>query len=198
MNKTLILLTAAVLLFPLEALAYKGHRGDRGLKDEFRQSIKAKIQEHQKQQQAQNKDFRESLKRDDIDQERKVAAIKEHRQTQYEENVAFSGQLHQEIMEHLTRRLQGNTTLTEEQKQKILSRKETQYQDRVAFRNERHRKSMAAVDEIIGNPNLTPEERKIQMKEYRKERKTEGRSYRKEKREENREFRRSFRPESEE
>ena len=63
MNKAIIILAAVIFCLPLDAFAYKGHKGKQGPKNEFRQEIKSKVQEHRQEQKTQNRDFRKSLER---------------------------------------------------------------------------------------------------------------------------------------
>ncbi|MCK4882875.1 MAG: hypothetical protein KAS92_07615 [Candidatus Omnitrophica bacterium] len=200
MRKTLIILAAIILLMPLSASAYEGRGGHKrnksrkGPKNEFRQAIKSKIQDHRQQQESENKDFRKTMQNPDLSQDQRIVAIKDHRQTRHQENVAFHKQIHQEGLEHISSKLAGNERLTDEQRQTIVNHRETQYQENVTFRDQQNSESMSAIDRILGNTNLTPDERKTQMKEYRGAQKKENQAYRKTQRAENREFRQSFRP----
>ena len=196
MKKTLIILTAVILLLPLDAFAYKGNKRKQGSNNEFQQEFKSRIQDHRQQQQEKSKDFRKSMETADLDQDQRIAAIKKHRQTQYEENTTFRDQLHKERIGHLSDMLAKSKKLDDTQRQDIINRRETQYQENTAFRDKKHSENISAVDRILGDPNLSPEERKTQMKEFRAEQKKENREYRKTRREENRTFRQSFHTES--
>lgn len=148
MNKTLILIAVLLLVLPLEASADKEHKGKKGPRNEFRQAVKSRIQDHHQQQKAENKDFQKSLKNSDLAQDQRVAAIKDHRETQYEENITF--------------------------------------------RERQHRERLRTMERILGDENLSPEESRTQMKEYRAGQKEENQEHRKARREENRAFHQSL------
>ncbi len=192
MKKTLIVLAAIILLLPLRASA-EGRKG--GRKDEFRQAMRTKAQNHRKQQKAENKDFRKSLKHSDLSQDQKIVAIKGHRETQNEENTDFHGKMHKESVGHITAKLAENDKLTDTQKQEILNHREERYQKNIAFRTQQYEENTRAIDQILGNENLSPAERRTQMKEFRTGQKKGNKERRQARRKENKEFRQSFKPE---
>lgn len=195
MNKTLLILAIVLLLLPLEASAYKGNRGKQGPQDGFRQAVKSRAQTHRQEQKAESREFRKSLRNSDLSQDQKVAAIKERRQTQYTENAAFHEQIHTERMDRLSDELSKNEQLTDEQKQSIIGRQEKQYEENVAYQDKQYSEGISAIDRIMGDPNLSPEERETQMEEYRAGQRKKNQERRQAQREKNQAFRKSFRPE---
>jgi hypothetical protein len=192
MRKTITMMVAALLLLPLQASA-EGRK--HGKNNEFQQAVKSKVQAHREQQKAENKDFKKSMKDSDMARDQKVDTMKDHRETQYEENVALQEQIHKEKIDHLEDKLSKNEKLTDAQKQEIIDRRETQYQENTTFRAEQYDENMRAMDQILGNEELSVKERKIQMKEFRAGQREENKEYHQAKQEENKDFRKSFKEE---
>lgn len=188
MKKILTILAVVILLLPLKASAEAREGG------EWRNARKARAQAYREQQKKENKAFRQSLRGPDMGRDQKIAAIKEHRQTQYGENAAFREQQHQEGVNHLNDKLAQNNKLTDTQKQEILNHVETQYRENIAFRDQQHTENISAVDQILGDLNLSPEERRAEMKKYRAVQKEENKQHRQTQKEENQTFRQSLKP----
>ncbi len=173
----------AFLIFCLPPSLSAGERGG------FRKENKDRINAHWQQQKQENKEFRQSLRQSGKDEGQKIAAIKEHRQTQYGENVAFRDQLYKERTAHILE----NEKFNEEQKQSILRHMETQDNENVGFRAQRHQEYLNFLDELAARPDLSPEQRKAEMRNYRQTQKRENQQHRQTQREENRTFWQSVR-----
>ena len=185
-RKTLIILTASLLILPPAAFA-------RGQNNQYRHKVREKVKARRTRQQEESKAFRQSL--EDLNPKDRTAAIVNHRNTQYQENVAFHSQQHQENMVQLQEKLANNEKLTKEQKQEVLNFREQQYQENVAKQAEQHAESISFLEQVTNDPALSPEEKKAKLKEYRMARKEERKQYRHAQREENKAKRKGIREE---
>ncbi len=147
-----------------------------GTKEGYRQGKKEEMQEYRKQQKEENQAFRQTLK--DMTPEERVAAIKVHRQEQYQENLTFSQKMYDEHLARLKEKLAGNAELTDAQKTEIISRFETKHQEKTAYRQQKHEENMVYFEKIVSDPNLTQEQKKEAMKTYWKAQKAEGKQHR--------------------
>ncbi|MCB9757154.1 MAG: hypothetical protein H6753_01865 [Candidatus Omnitrophica bacterium] len=120
---------------------------------------------HRQEQRQENQAFRETLK--DLPAEQRQAAIIEHRNSQFAENVAHHEQMHQEQMTKLQAKLAANSELTDAQKQEILNQAEQSYQEKVTKFQEQHQANMNFAQQIANDPNLTPEQKREKMQEHR-------------------------------
>ena len=121
---------------------------------------------HRQDQKQENQAFRETLK--GLTPEQRQAAMMQHRNSQFAENVARHEQMHQEHMTKLRAKLAANSELTDVQKQEIITKAEQSYQEKVAKVQERHQTNMNFAQQVANDPNLTPEQKREKMQEHRK------------------------------
>lgn len=181
MKKIPIVLAFLILCLPPSLSA--GERGG------FRKENKDRIKAYWQQQKRENKEFRQSLRQSGKDEGQKTAAIKEHRQTQYGENVAFRDQLYEERTAYILE----NEKFNEDQKQAILHHIETQYNENADFRAHRHQEYLNLLDALAARPDLSQEQRKAEMRNHRQAQKQRNQQHHQTQREENRVFWQSMR-----
>ncbi len=153
--RILIAFLCASLILPLAVQAGEG-----------RQERKEANKAYRKQQQNENKAFRETLK--SIPEEQRQSAVFEHRDSQFAENVARHEQMHTENMARIKEKLSANTQLTEAQKQEILTKAENSYQEKVAQAKERHIANMNFAQQVANDASLSPEQKREKLQEYMK------------------------------
>lgn len=165
--------TALILL----AFAVTPAIAEEGKKREGRRrnpEMKQKVQEHRRQQQGENKEFRKGLK--DMPKEERGAAVKQHREKQYSENREFREGIHAERRARFEEKLSNNKRLSQEEKQELLRFLDEQHQERGEFRDKQHEENMSFIDEISSYENR--EERRNAMKAFRQKQQEENKAFR--------------------
>ncbi len=176
-------LILAFLIFCLPPSLSAGEEGG------YREGIKDRVKAHHEQQNQENKAFHQSLRQSEMDNSQKAVAVKKHQQTQYSENAAFREQLYKERVTYV----QGNDKLTDEQKQAVLQHVETQYRENVDFGAQQHQGNLNFIDELAGRTDLSPEQRKAEIRKHRETQEQKNQQHRQTQSEENLAFRQSVR-----
>jgi hypothetical protein len=133
----------------------------------FRKEIKENRQQHMQQQRQENQALRKDLK--ELPPAERLAAVQEQRRKQFDENKAFIQSQHEKKMKELDARLAANSKLTPEQKATIKTQAEQQYQENLVFRQQQFEKTQTYVNQVASDPNLTPDQRRAALENYRKE-----------------------------
>lgn len=136
---------------------------------------KKERQKQIQQQKLENKEFRQSTK--DLQGKEKTDAIVQHRETQYQENKAFTQQQHDENMAFLKEKLAKNTKLTDAQKTELTTFFESQYQENVSFRDKQHNENIAYFQSVANDSTLTIDQQKAKLKEYFAQQKSETKEH---------------------
>jgi hypothetical protein len=165
---------ALILVFP--PLAFSGQNPT----DDFRHQQKEKVQAYHQQHKTENKSFWEGLKT--LSPQDKVAAIANHKNERYQENIDFYRGLHSENMEHFKTKLAQNTKLTDAQRQGLINFREEQYQETVGFRAQQHNEDMSFLEQLAKDSNLTNEEIKSQLKANRQQQRNAAQQHRQQQR----------------
>ncbi len=159
-TKILTFVFAAFLASPLIASA-----------NEPGQMRKDKVKAYRDQQKTENKAFRETLK--DMPQEQREAAMINHRNTQFTENLSNLATMHQQHMAEMQAKLAANNKLTDAQKQEILSKSENEYQQRVDKMKAQHTQNINFAEQLEHDTSLSPEQKKEKMKAYIQQKRSE-------------------------
>lgn len=115
---------------------------------------------HFEQQHAENEAFRKTLK--DMEPAEAIAAIKEHRTRQYQENLIFFSAMKDKRAD----RINNNDRLSDDQKAELISFLEVMYARRVAFFTTVHETTIALLDELAGQEGLTRKDLHSALQEH--------------------------------
>lgn len=160
-------LLAATLAMPLSAQAKDENQGQH-----------EKAQAYKAQQHEENKAFRDSLK--DVPEGQREAAIINHRNSQFADNMTQHATMHATKMSELKAKLDQNTNLTEAQKQEIIAKVEKEYQDNTAKAQAKHTEGINYAQQVMSDESLSPEQKKEKMKAYHEENKADREKFREE------------------
>ena len=136
----------------------------------FHQQQKEKMKAHYSQQTAEKKAFYKSV--NGLPYQQKFKTIADYHEKNFQENMTFRRQMHQEDMDSLKQADDKNSKLTEEQKQNWLNFQNSQFADTVKFLEEQHQKDDGFYRSLADTAGLTPRQIKEKLKAHRSEQKT--------------------------
>jgi hypothetical protein len=98
------------------------------------------FQDHQLKLRDENTRFRQSLEAQVLTSEERAAAVKAHRESQYQINKAYYDGLHKDQMAAFKAKLEKNPAIKEAQRKTLLDNAKKQYKAFTDFRDKEHDK----------------------------------------------------------
>jgi hypothetical protein len=130
----------------------------------FRQGQKEKKKAFVEQKKQEKKTFKESVKVKP--QEEKKAAVKEQRAVRQAEKKTFMEKMHQDNIDFLKERLAKNSTLTDAQKNELVSDFNRQYQEKTSFRGAQQKANVAYFEKTANDPAMTQDQKRAAIRDF--------------------------------
>ena len=147
------------------------HKEYRGAKKQNKHAFKEKMKEFKEAAEQERLAFLKSLK--DTDASERAEAVAAHLAEQQQKHRAWHAAMHEKKMTALTARLDEKPGMTDEKKQKMITKYESKFQDKKARLEEQHQGHQEPITAIMMDASLNPEAQQEAIRQYLREQRQE-------------------------